>query len=102
MMMDDGFVSLGFNVLLLQSQLDIPFKVRAGHIGEDIVTVPICHLLSLFATFPLIRIGVFGFFPGQLQLKIPWKNLYNQSVEAKLDGVYLLVVPTASKILICI
>ncbi|KAL6114111.1 vps13a [Pungitius sinensis] len=47
------------------SQLDIPFKVRAGHIG-------------------------------QLQLKIPWKNLYNQSVEAKLDGVYLLVVPTAS------
>lgn len=60
MMMDDGFVSLGFNVLLLQSQLDIPFKVRAGHIGEDI-TVPICHLLSLFATFPLIRIGVLFF-----------------------------------------
>ncbi|KAM6944423.1 intermembrane lipid transfer protein VPS13A isoform 1-T1 [Lycodopsis pacificus] len=47
------------------SQLDIPFKVRAGHIG-------------------------------QLQLKIPWKNLYNQSVEATLDGVYLLIVPTAS------
>uniref|UniRef100_A0A7N6B7R4 Vacuolar protein sorting 13 homolog A n=1 Tax=Anabas testudineus TaxID=64144 RepID=A0A7N6B7R4_ANATE len=47
------------------SQLDIPFKVRAGHIGR-------------------------------LQLKIPWKNLYNQSVEATLDGVYLLIVPTAS------
>ncbi|XP_045891706.1 vacuolar protein sorting-associated protein 13A isoform X2 [Micropterus dolomieu] len=47
------------------SQLDIPFKVRAGHIG-------------------------------QLQLKIPWKNLYTQSVEATLDGVYLLIVPTAS------
>ncbi|XP_047447117.1 vacuolar protein sorting-associated protein 13A isoform X3 [Mugil cephalus] len=47
------------------SQLDIPFKVRAGHIGR-------------------------------LELKIPWKNLYNQSVEATLDGVYLLIVPTAS------
>ncbi|XP_077417334.1 intermembrane lipid transfer protein VPS13A isoform X1 [Vanacampus margaritifer] len=47
------------------SQLDIPFKVRAGHIGR-------------------------------LQLQIPWKNLYTQSVEATLDGVYLLIVPTAS------
>nr|XP_012773474.2 vacuolar protein sorting-associated protein 13A isoform X2 [Maylandia zebra] len=47
------------------SQLDIPFKVKAGHIGR-------------------------------LQLKIPWKNLYTQSVEATLDGVYLLIVPTAS------
>uniref|UniRef100_A0A8C9WQF1 Vacuolar protein sorting 13 homolog A n=1 Tax=Scleropages formosus TaxID=113540 RepID=A0A8C9WQF1_SCLFO len=45
--------------------LDIPFKVRAGHIGR-------------------------------LELKIPWKNLYTQSVEATLDGVYLLIVPTAS------
>uniref|UniRef100_A0A8C9YUJ6 Vacuolar protein sorting 13 homolog A n=1 Tax=Sander lucioperca TaxID=283035 RepID=A0A8C9YUJ6_SANLU len=47
------------------NQLDIPFKVRAGHIGR-------------------------------LELKIPWKNLYTQSVEATLDGVYLLIVPTAS------
>ncbi|CAL1615509.1 unnamed protein product [Knipowitschia caucasica] len=47
------------------SQLDIPFKVKAGHIGR-------------------------------LELKIPWKNLYAQSVEATLDGVYLLIVPTAS------
>ncbi|KAJ8285413.1 hypothetical protein GJAV_G00026530 [Gymnothorax javanicus] len=47
------------------SQLDIPFKVRAGHIGR-------------------------------LELKIPWKNLYTQSVEATLDGVYLLIVPAAS------
>uniref|UniRef100_A0A669F4A6 Vacuolar protein sorting 13 homolog A n=1 Tax=Oreochromis niloticus TaxID=8128 RepID=A0A669F4A6_ORENI len=47
------------------SQLDIPFKVKAGHIGR-------------------------------LQLKIPWKYLYTQSVEATLDGVYLLIVPTAS------
>ncbi|XP_041111906.1 vacuolar protein sorting-associated protein 13A isoform X1 [Polyodon spathula] len=47
------------------SQLDIPFKVRAGHIEK-------------------------------LELKIPWKNLYNQSVEATLAGVYLLIVPTAS------
>lgn len=47
------------------SQLDIPFKVKAGHIGR-------------------------------LELKIPWKNLYTQSVEATLDGVFLLIVPTAS------
>ncbi|KAM9475939.1 intermembrane lipid transfer protein VPS13A isoform 2-T2 [Clarias gariepinus] len=47
------------------SQLDIPFKVKAGHIGR-------------------------------LELKIPWKNLYTQSVEASLDEVYLLIVPTAS------
>ncbi|KAM4575849.1 intermembrane lipid transfer protein VPS13A isoform 2-T2 [Odontesthes bonariensis] len=47
------------------SQLDIPFKVKAGHIGR-------------------------------LELKIPWKDLYKQSVEATLDGVYLLIVPTAS------
>uniref|UniRef100_A0A8C1Q848 Vacuolar protein sorting 13 homolog A n=1 Tax=Cyprinus carpio TaxID=7962 RepID=A0A8C1Q848_CYPCA len=47
------------------SQLDIPFKVRAGHIGR-------------------------------LELKIPWKNLYTQSVEATLDEVFLLIVPTAS------
>ncbi|KAM3866103.1 LOW QUALITY PROTEIN: intermembrane lipid transfer protein VPS13A-like [Diretmus argenteus] len=46
------------------SQLDIPFKVRAGHIGR-------------------------------LELKIPWRNLYTQSAEATLDGVYLLIVPTA-------
>ena len=36
---------------------------------------------------------------GRLELKIPWKNLYTQSVEATLDGVYLLIVPTASKII---
>ncbi|KAM9858498.1 intermembrane lipid transfer protein VPS13A [Aulostomus maculatus] len=47
------------------SQLDIPFKVRAGHIGR-------------------------------LELKIPWKYLYVKPVEATLDGVYLLIVPTAS------
>uniref|UniRef100_A0A8C8SXH0 Vacuolar protein sorting 13 homolog A n=1 Tax=Pelusios castaneus TaxID=367368 RepID=A0A8C8SXH0_9SAUR len=47
------------------SQLDVPFKVKAGHIG-------------------------------QLNLQIPWKNLYTQPVEAVLDGVYLLIVPTAS------
>ncbi|KAH0628248.1 hypothetical protein JD844_009143 [Phrynosoma platyrhinos] len=35
-------------------------------------------------------------FIGQLNLQIPWKNLYTQPVEAVLDGVYLLIVPTAS------
>uniref|UniRef100_A0A8C3VDM9 Vacuolar protein sorting 13 homolog A n=1 Tax=Catharus ustulatus TaxID=91951 RepID=A0A8C3VDM9_CATUS len=46
-------------------QLDVPFKVKAGHIS-------------------------------QLNLQIPWQNLYTQPVEAVLDGVYLLIVPTAS------
>uniref|UniRef100_A0A8C3R9W8 Vacuolar protein sorting 13 homolog A n=1 Tax=Cyanoderma ruficeps TaxID=181631 RepID=A0A8C3R9W8_9PASS len=45
--------------------LDVPFKVKAGHIS-------------------------------QLNLQIPWQNLYTQPVEAVLDGVYLLIVPTAS------
>uniref|UniRef100_A0A8C1Q6U5 Vacuolar protein sorting 13 homolog A n=1 Tax=Cyprinus carpio TaxID=7962 RepID=A0A8C1Q6U5_CYPCA len=65
--LDSSQLSLGiWGVLFLkQSQLDIPFKVRAGHIGR-------------------------------LELKIPWKNLYTQSVEATLDEVFLLIVPTAS------
>uniref|UniRef100_A0A8D2NBI0 Vacuolar protein sorting 13 homolog A n=1 Tax=Zonotrichia albicollis TaxID=44394 RepID=A0A8D2NBI0_ZONAL len=46
-------------------QLDVPFKVKAGHIS-------------------------------QLNLQIPWQNLYTQPVEAVLDGVYLLIVPTAT------
>uniref|UniRef100_A0A670YV26 Vacuolar protein sorting 13 homolog A n=1 Tax=Pseudonaja textilis TaxID=8673 RepID=A0A670YV26_PSETE len=32
----------------------------------------------------------------KLNLQIPWKNLYTQPVEAVLDEVYLLIVPTAS------
>lgn len=38
-------------------------------------------------------------FVGQLNLQIPWQNLYTQPVEAVLDGVYLLIVPTASKLM---
>lgn len=36
---------MSYNNLLfcLQSQLDIPFKVRAGHIGETEVNVPMCY-----------------------------------------------------------
>uniref|UniRef100_UPI00358EE903 intermembrane lipid transfer protein VPS13A-like n=1 Tax=Myxine glutinosa TaxID=7769 RepID=UPI00358EE903 len=33
---------------------------------------------------------------GKLSLNIPWKNLYKEAVVATLEGVYLLVVPTAS------
>uniref|UniRef100_A0A6I8PIJ3 Vacuolar protein sorting 13 homolog A n=1 Tax=Ornithorhynchus anatinus TaxID=9258 RepID=A0A6I8PIJ3_ORNAN len=47
------------------SQLDVPFKVKAGHIHK-------------------------------LNLAIPWTNLYTQPVEAVLEGIYLLIVPTAS------
>ncbi|GCC25095.1 hypothetical protein chiPu_0003500 [Chiloscyllium punctatum] len=46
-------------------ELNVPFKVKAGHIGK-------------------------------LELKIPWKNLYGQAVEATLDGIYVLIVPCAS------
>ncbi|XP_042636651.1 vacuolar protein sorting-associated protein 13A [Orycteropus afer afer] len=45
-------------------QLDVPFKVKAGHIGH-------------------------------LSLVIPWKNLYTQPVEAVLEEIYLLIVPSA-------
>ena len=34
---------------------------------------------------------------GKLTLKIPWKNLYNDAVVASLEGLYLLIVPGASK-----
>jgi len=34
---------------------------------------------------------------GKLTLKIPWKNLYKEAVEATLDGLYLLAVPNSSK-----
>uniref|UniRef100_A0A8C3XSC1 Vacuolar protein sorting 13 homolog A n=1 Tax=Chelydra serpentina TaxID=8475 RepID=A0A8C3XSC1_CHESE len=66
--LDSSQLSLGIwggNENPAASQLDVPFKVKAGHIG-------------------------------QLNLQIPWKNLYTQPVEAVLDGVYLLIVPTAS------
>ncbi|KAL1788927.1 vacuolar protein sorting-associated protein 13A [Sigmodon hispidus] len=46
------------------SELDVPFKVKVGHIGS-------------------------------LKLKIPWKNLYTQPVEAVLEGIYLLIVPSS-------
>ncbi|XP_048449432.1 vacuolar protein sorting-associated protein 13A [Rhincodon typus] len=47
------------------SELNVPFKVKAGHVSK-------------------------------LELKIPWKNLYGQAVEATLDGIYMLIVPCAS------
>ncbi|XP_045418559.1 vacuolar protein sorting-associated protein 13A isoform X3 [Lemur catta] len=46
------------------SQLDVPFKVKVGHIGN-------------------------------LNLIIPWKNLYTQPVEAVLEEIYLLIVPSS-------
>lgn len=76
----------------MQSQLDIPFKVKAGHIGEIATS---SHLL--FVQTIVSHFVIFFFLTGRLQLKIPWKNLYTQSVEATLDGVYLLIVPLASK-----
>ncbi|XP_069332475.1 intermembrane lipid transfer protein VPS13A isoform X2 [Eulemur rufifrons] len=46
------------------SQLDVPFKVKVGHIGN-------------------------------LNLIIPWKNLYTQPVEAVLEEIYILIVPSS-------
>ncbi|XP_073908196.1 intermembrane lipid transfer protein VPS13A isoform X3 [Castor canadensis] len=46
------------------SQLDVPFRVKVGHIGN-------------------------------LKLTIPWKNLYTQPVEAVLEEIYLLIVPSS-------
>uniref|UniRef100_A0A8C6W9M3 Vacuolar protein sorting 13A n=1 Tax=Nannospalax galili TaxID=1026970 RepID=A0A8C6W9M3_NANGA len=46
------------------SELDVPFKVKVGHIGN-------------------------------LKLIIPWKNLYTQPVEAVLEEIYLLIVPSS-------
>ena len=34
---------------------------------------------------------------GKLVLKIPWKNLYSEPVEAQIDGLYLLVRPNTGK-----
>lgn len=81
---------------MLQSQLDIPFKVRAGHIGEIIGGS--CSYLPPFHECKRAFSHLVLLLKGRLELKIPWKNLYTQSVEATLDGVYLLIVPTASKI----
>lgn len=36
----------------------------------------------------------FFYYTGKLVLKIPWKNLYSGSVEASIDSLFLLVVPT--------
>ncbi|XP_070287563.1 intermembrane lipid transfer protein VPS13A isoform X1 [Myotis yumanensis] len=46
------------------SQLDVPFKIKVGYIGN-------------------------------LNLKIPWKNLYTQPVVAVLENIYLLIVPSS-------
>ncbi|KAM7093260.1 intermembrane lipid transfer protein VPS13A isoform 6-T6 [Molossus nigricans] len=46
------------------SQLDVPFKIKVGHIGN-------------------------------LNLTIPWKNLYTQPVVAVLEDIYLLIVPSS-------
>uniref|UniRef100_A0A2K6JWW5 Vacuolar protein sorting 13 homolog C n=1 Tax=Rhinopithecus bieti TaxID=61621 RepID=A0A2K6JWW5_RHIBE len=51
------------------SELDVPFKVKAGQIDK-------------------------------LTLKIPWKNLYGEAVVATLEGLYLLVVPGASTMML--
>ena len=38
-----------------------------------------------------------SFHTGKLVLKIPWKNLYSEPVVAQVDGLYLLVRPSAGE-----
>ena len=38
-----------------------------------------------------------SFHTGKLLLKIPWKNLYSEPVVAQVDGLYLLVRPSAGE-----
>lgn len=35
---------------------------------------------------------------GKLTLKIPWKNLYTESVVASIDGLYALAVPNVGEL----
>jgi len=46
---------------------------------------------------PVMPIVYLSLNSGKLTLKIPWKNLYKEAVEATLDGLYLLAVPNSSK-----
>jgi len=44
----------------------------------------------------ILRTDTVACFTGQLKLKIPWKNLYNEPTIAQLDGLYVLAVPNTS------
>lgn len=43
-----------------------------------------------------LPVTVLSGFIGKLTLKIPWKNLYKDSVEATLDSLYILAVPNTT------
>lgn len=46
-----------------------------------------------------LSLAIFFFFlvSGKLTLKIPWKNLYTESVVASIDGLYALAVPNVGE-----
>lgn len=52
------------------------------------------NLIKFYFNLLLIQIDVIVYYIGKLVLKIPWKNLYSGSVEASIDSLFLLVVPT--------
>ena len=44
-----------------------------------------------------VTVSTCSFHTGKLVLKIPWKNLYSEPVVAQVDGLYLLVRPSAGE-----
>uniref|UniRef100_UPI00358F5520 intermembrane lipid transfer protein VPS13A-like n=1 Tax=Myxine glutinosa TaxID=7769 RepID=UPI00358F5520 len=70
-------------------------QLRLGIWGGDVVLenleIKESALSDLDVPF-LVKVG----FIGRLTLKIPWKNLYNDSVMASLEDLHLLIVPTTS------
>lgn len=84
--------------------LDLPIRTIYGHLGKILKVLFICNNYSKI--FLLIRLLIFCRFTfwkvlffiiyviGKLVLKIPWKNIYSGSVEASIDSLFLLVVPT--------
>uniref|UniRef100_A0A8C6Q3J4 Vacuolar protein sorting 13 homolog A n=1 Tax=Nothobranchius furzeri TaxID=105023 RepID=A0A8C6Q3J4_NOTFU len=71
-------------------------QLKLGIWGGDAVLKNLEIKENALAWFVLVPFSLCFLLLGRLELKIPWKNLYTQSVEATLDGVYLLIVPTAS------
>lgn len=61
-----------------------PLKLYRKYIGR--------HMFNEQYSFP------YYFNIGSLTLKIPWKKLYTQPVEAVLEEIYLLIVPSSSKL----
>ena len=54
---------------------------------------PVCNSI----TWSVIQLCYVTLHTDNLQLKIPWKNLYGAPVVAVLDGVYVVVGPASGR-----